>query len=133
METGASSAMKPTGLDSGIRKQAASVMINRALGLKPNTGTPSYTTPAPSVSIQANTGNIAAGHGIRGKASLGHDPLRFQQNASIRTMASPNASIELNLPIASKEHFHMKVGASAKIEKNKKPEFRVEGKIKADF
>ena len=64
-------AMKTTGLDSGTSKHAAAVVINSALGLKPKNGTPSYTAPAPSVSVQVNSGNIAAGHGIRGKASLG--------------------------------------------------------------
>ena len=111
----------------------AAVVINSALGLKPNNGTPSYTAPAPSVSVQVNSGNIAAGHGIRGKVSVGQEPLRFQQKANIRTMSLPNASIELNLPIASKEHFRMQVGGSVKIEKNKKPEYRVGSEIKAEF
>ena len=133
MKTGVSSVMKTTGLDSGTSKHAAAVVINSALGLKPNNGTPSYTAPAPSVSVQVNSGNIAAGHGIRGKASVGQEPLRFQQKASIRTMSSPNASIELNFPVASKEHFRMQVGGSVKIEKNKKPEYRVGSEIKAEF
>lgn len=133
MKTGVSSVMKATGLDSGISKQAAAVVINNALGLKSDTGTPSYTVPKPSVSVQVNSGNIAAGHGIRGKVSVGQEPLRFQQKASIRTMSSPNASIELNFPIASKEHFRMHVRSSLKIEKGKKPGYGVGSEIKAEF
>lgn len=130
------SSMKRGGLNSQASKQAASVLVKNMTGVKsgaPNSHQPSSASLKPKVSVQVNSGNIAAGFGVRGKAVLSTHPLEMRQKASIRTMTSPNASIELNMPVINKEHFSVQVGGTVKFEKDRKPEYGVKGELNAKF
>ena len=135
MKSVVASSLKKSGLDSGSSKQAASVIVNNTIGVKSETSHPLRgSVPShPKVTVQVNSGNLAAGFGVRSKTTLGHDPLRLQNRASVRSMPSPSASVEIDMPIVNKEHLQMQVGGSVKVEKNRKPAYGVRGEIRARF
>ena len=102
MKSAMASPLKKAGLDSGSSKQAAAVIVNNAFGVKSAAqaaDNKAFALSNPSATLQVNSGKVAAGHGVRGQVTVSGAPLGIQNKMSVRSMSSPNASIEINLPI----------------------------------
>ena len=130
------SPLKKNGLDSGISKEAAATIVNNVFGIKsaePAPNNAAFVPAKPSVTMQVNSGNVVAGYGARGQVTVNSDPLRIQKKASIRTMSSPNTSIEYNLPIMSRENFSVHVGGAVKVERHRRPEYKAKAEIKLRY
>lgn len=136
MKSAMASPLKKAGLDSGSSKQAAAVIVNNAFGIKSAAqaaDNKAFALSNPSATLQVNSGKVAAGHGVRGQVTVSGAPLGIQNKMSVRSMSSPNASIEINLPIVNKKNFSVHVGGSVKLERHRSPEYKVKGEAKFGF
>ena len=111
-------------------------MVDNTLGVRKNTSSThaeAKTNTGFSSSIAINSGNLIAGHGIQGKATLSTEPLKFQTKETIRRMSAPSASLEFSAPLISNDHLKVNAAGQFRIEQSRKPENRFSIEAKSSF
>ena len=134
MKSAAAAPLKKAGVPSAMSKEAASSILDNAIGGRQKAVNESTNgTPGIRATVAVNSGAIVAGHGLQGRATLSTSPLHFQTKERIRRMDSPGASLEISLPVVSGKNMELNVGAQFKVEKGREPEGRLSAGLKGKF